>query len=99
MIAGKNPGLVWHSRRIGTKGHIVAASFYDAQGLTLLLLQNVAEDATLLAHKIFAARAQFVEHAPGDEHRCRDLRGGMAGFLAGGRHLGLEKADILAAGA
>src|SRR5258708_1999107 len=98
MIAGKNPGLVWQSRRIGTKGHIVAASFYDAQGLTLLLLQNVAEDATLLAHKILAARAPFVEHAPGDEHGCRDLRGGMAEFLAGVRTVVLEKADILDAG-
>src|ERR1700738_2050739 len=95
MVAGKDPGLIGHPRRIGAKRHVVTARLDDAQCLALLLLQDVAEDAALLARKVFAAGAQFVEHAPGDEHGRGDLRCGMTEFLAGVPTVILEEADVL----
>src|SRR5712671_4738709 len=95
MVAGKNPGFVGDAGRIGTQRHIIAARLDDAQGLALLLLQNVAEDAALLAYEVFAAGAQFVKHAPGNEHGGGHLGSGMAELLAGVRTVVFEEADIL----
>src|SRR5258708_15677265 len=95
MVAGKNPGFVGDAGRIGTQRHIIAARLDDAQGLALLLLQNVAENAALLAYEVFAAGTQFVKHAPGNEHGGGHLGSGMAELLASVRTVVLEEADIL----
>ncbi len=95
MIARQDPGFVGDAGRVGTHGDVVAADFDDALGLALFLLNDVAEDAALFADKIFAAGAQFVEHAAWDEHGRGNLRRGMGEFLPGVLAVVLEEADVL----
>ena len=47
MVAGKDPGLIGHPRRIGAKRHVVTARLDDAQCLALLLLQNSRRSARI----------------------------------------------------
>ena len=73
MVARQDPGFIGNARGIGTDGQIVAARLDDPQRLPLLLLDDVAEDAALLADEILATGAQFVEYAPRDEHGRSNL--------------------------
>src|ERR1700733_4907645 len=98
MVARQYPGFVRNARGVGSHGDIVAARFNHARGLALLLVEDVAEDAALLADKIFAARPQFVEHTAGHKQGCGDLRRGMAELLASAGAEILEQANVLYAG-
>src|ERR1019366_2580302 len=95
MAAGHNPGFVRDARSIGAEGHIVSASFYDAQVLTFLLRQNVAEDAALFAFEIVASGAEFVEDAARHEGGRGQLGCGVLEFLSGFLAMILENADVL----
>src|ERR1700682_6029812 len=95
MAARHNPGFIRDARSIGAEGHVVSAIFDDAQALMLLLRQNVAEDATLLALEIVASGAEFVEDAARHESGCGQLRSGMVEFLSGALAVILENADVL----
>src|SRR5208282_3659711 len=95
MAARHNPGFIGNPRRIRTESHVVSAGFYDAQTLPLFLRQNVAENAALLALKIVAAGAQFVEHAARHERGRSELRCGVIEFLSRSGAMILEDADVL----
>src|ERR1035441_11091229 len=95
MAAGHNPGFVRDARSIGAEGHIVSASFYDAQVLTFLLRQNVAEDSALFAFEIVASGAEFVEDAARHEGGRGQLGCGVLEFLSGFLAMILENADVL----
>src|ERR1019366_3476137 len=95
MAAGHNPGFVRDARSIGAEGHVVSANFEDAQALTLLLRQNVAEDAALFALVIVASSAEFVEDAARHENGCGQLGSGVVEFLSGSLAVILENADVL----
>src|ERR1700687_5512069 len=95
MAARHNPGFVRDARSIGAEGHVVSANFEDAQALTLLLHQNVAEDAALFALVIVASAAEFVEDAARHKRRCVQLGSGVVEFLSGSLAVILENADVL----
>src|ERR1700693_3946390 len=95
MAARHNPGFIRNARSIGAEGYVVSAIFDDAQGLILLLGQNVAEDATLYALEIVASGAELVEDAARHESGCGQLRGGMVEFLSGALAVILEDTDVL----
>ena len=95
MAAGHNPGFIRDARSIRAEGHVVSSSFDDAQVLTLLLGQNVAEDAALFALEVLASGAEFVEDAARHENSCRQLGSGVVEFLSRGLAVILENADVL----
>src|SRR4029077_6926320 len=95
MGARENPGFIRNARRIRTKGNVISTSFHDAHGLTFLLVQNVAENAPLLAEEIFTAGTQLIEHAARYEHSRRELRGRMIEFLPCVRAVVLEETQVL----
>src|ERR1700675_2903356 len=95
MAARHDPGLVRHTRSIRAEGYVVSSRFDDAQVLTLLLGQNVAEDAALFALEVLASGAQFVEDAARHENSCRQLGSGVVEFLPGSLAVILENADVL----
>src|ERR1039458_2005060 len=95
MAARHNPGFVRGARSIGAEGDVVSANFDDAQVLTLLLRQNIAEDAALFALEIVASGAEFVEDAARHESGCGQLGSGVIEFLSGFRAVILEDADVL----
>src|SRR6202790_4431906 len=95
MAARHNPGFVRDARSIRAEGHVVSSSFHDAQVLTLLLGQNVAEDAALFALEVLASGAEFVEHTAWHENSCRQLGSGVVEFLSRGLAVVLENADVL----
>src|SRR6202163_3008838 len=95
MAARHDPGLVRDTRSIRAEGHVVASRFDDAQVLTLLLRQNVAEDAALLALEVLASGAEFVEHTARHKNGCRQLGSGVVEFLPGCLAVILENADVL----
>src|ERR1700679_2120059 len=92
--ARKNPGFVRNARSVGTKSNVVAAGFEHAQGLPLLLAEDVAEPAALFGDEVFASSAQFVKYAARNKQSCRDLRRRMAKLLPGARAEVFEEADI-----
>src|SRR6202021_2692660 len=96
--ARKNPGFVRNARSVGTKSNVVAASFEHAQGLPLLLAEDVAEHAALFGHEVFASSAQFVKYAAGNKQSRRDLRSRMPKLLPGARAEVFEEADIFNGG-
>src|SRR3954471_6238237 len=98
MIARQDPGFIGDPRCIRTQRQVVALRFDDALGLPLLLLNDVAEDATLLADEVLAPRAELVKHSPGYEHSRSQLRSRMAEFLARILAIILEQADVLDSG-
>src|SRR6202795_902251 len=95
MAARHDPGLVRDTRSIRAEGHVVSASFDDAQVLTLFLRENVAEDAALFALEVLASGAEFVEHAARHKNGCRQLGSGVVEFLSRGLAVILENADVL----
>src|ERR1700719_3558045 len=97
MAARHHPGLVRDPGRIGTKSNIVAANLDDAQSLSLLLSQNVAENAALFRLIVVAPGAQLVEHAARHERSCRQLRSRMFKFLSRPLSVIFEDADVLQA--
>ena len=98
MLARHDPGFIRDARSVRTQGKIVPASLEHAHRLTLLLLDDVAEDTAFLADEIFAAGAQLIKHAPRDEHGRGDLRCGMAKLLTGIFAVVLEETDVFDAG-
>ena len=97
MAAGHNPGFVRDARSIGAEGQVVSANFDDAQVLTLLLRQNVAEHAALFRLEIVASGAEFVEDAARHEGGCGQLGSGMLKFLPRSFAVILENTDVLEA--
>src|SRR5882762_3410700 len=97
MAARHDPSLVRHARSIRAESHVVSSRFDNAQVLTLLLRQNVAEDAALFALEVFASGAEFVEHTARHENGCRQLGSGVVEFLSGCLAVILENADVLEA--
>src|SRR4029077_4098158 len=95
MAARHNPGFIGDARSIGAEGYVVSAIFDDAQGLILLLGQNVAENATLFALEIVACGTEFVENAAWHKNSCGQLRSGVVEFLSRGVAVILENADVL----
>src|SRR6266446_7902881 len=95
MAARHDPGLVRDARSIRAEGHVVSSRFDDAQVLTLLLRQNVAEDAALFALEVFASGTKFVEDAAWHENSCSQLGSGVVEFLPGCLAVILENADVL----
>src|ERR1700674_3637886 len=95
MAARHNPGFIRDARGIGAEGDVVSAIFEDAQGLMLLLRQNVAENAPLLAFEIVTSSAELVEDAPRHEGGCGQLRSRVLEFLSGALAVILENADVL----
>src|SRR3984885_64241 len=98
VVARHNPGFIGNARGIGTQSEIVAASLEEARGLTFLLLNDVAKNSTFLADEVFPAGAQFIEHAPWNEHGRCNLGSRMAEFLPSALAVVLEQADIFDAG-
>src|SRR5216683_133293 len=95
MAARHDPGLVRDAWSIRAEGHVVSSRFDDAQVLTLLLRQNVAEDAALFALEVLASGAEFVADAARHENSCRQLGSGVVEFLSRGLAVILENADVL----
>src|ERR1700692_2655314 len=95
MAARHDPGLVRHTRSIRAEGYVVSSRFDDAPVLTLLLGQNVAEDAALFALEVLASGAKFVEDAARHENSCRQLGSGVVEFLSRSLAVILENADVL----
>src|SRR3954454_19148192 len=98
VIARQDPGFIRDARCKRTQRQVVALRFDDALRLSLLLLNDVAEHATLLADEVLAPRPQLVKHSPRYEHSRSQLRSGMAEFLARILAIILEQADVLDAG-
>src|SRR6202140_2308397 len=95
MAARHNPGCIRNARRVRAEGPVVAARLHDTQVLTLLLGQNVAEDAALFALEVLASGAKFVEDAAGHEKSCLQLGRGGVEFLSRSLAVILENADVL----
>src|SRR5260370_20374754 len=95
MAARHDPGLVRDTRSIRAEGHVVSSRFDDTQVLTLLLRENVAEDAALFALEVLASGAEFVEHTARNKNGCRQLGSGVVEFLPGCLAVILENADVL----
>src|SRR5277367_5321235 len=95
MVTRDNPGFVGDAGGIRSEGHIVAARLNHARSLTLLLSENVAEDATLFGLEIFASRPKFVKNAARHEQCCGYFRRGMAEFLSGSRAVIFVETDVL----
>src|SRR5579862_1368105 len=98
VVPGQNPGLVRHARCIRADRQVIATSLDNALCLPLLLLNDVAENAALLANEVLASCAEFVENSTRNEHRRGDLRSRMAEILAGILAVIFEKAYVLDAG-
>src|SRR5579883_3293345 len=84
VAALHDPGLVWHTRRIWTQSDIIAPVLDNSYGLPLLLVQDVAEDASFLLQEVVLPGAQFVQDTPGDERGCRQFARRMIEVLPGG---------------
>src|SRR5579871_5525539 len=84
VIARNNPGLIRNARRVRAEREIVSANFNHALSLALLLMDDVAEDATLFPEEILSPGAQFVQDSSRNKHRGRNLRRRMRELLAGG---------------
>ena len=97
MGARQDPGFVGHARRVRAQRDEVAAQLDHAQVLLHFLRNDVAENAALLLLEVFAAGAQFVEHAAGHESGRGQLRSGMLELLSGAGSVILEDADVLEA--
>src|ERR1700675_759715 len=95
MAARHNRRFIRDARSIRAEGHVVSASFDDAQVLTLFLRENVAEDAALFALEVLASGAEFVEHTARHKNGCRQLGSGVVEFLSRGLAVILENADVL----
>ena len=98
MGAGDDPGFVGDARGIGAERNIRAADFDDALVLADFLIEDVAENAALFGSEVVAPRAEFVEHAPGNERSRGELKVGMLEFLRRPGALILEQADVFKAG-
>src|SRR5580704_18642879 len=83
VSARHDPALARHTRRVRAHGDEVTAEFDHAEILLHFLRNNVTENATLLALKVFAGGAQFVEHTTGDECGRGKLRSRMLELLPG----------------
>src|SRR5260370_19404184 len=94
--ARHDAGLVREGRSIRAEGHVVSSSFNDAQVLTFLLRQNVAEDAALFALEVLASGAEFVKDTAWHKNCRRQLGSGAVEFLSGCLAVILENADVLA---
>src|SRR5450631_1034181 len=97
MRARKYPGLIRYARRIRAEREKIAAEFHQPQVLLHLLGNDVAEHAPFFLLEVFAAGAQFVQHAARHECRGGQLRVRMAEFLPGAGAVVLEDADVLEA--
>src|SRR5689334_3183784 len=98
VISRQDPRFIRNAGRIRTQGQVISATFDDALGLALLLLNDVAEDAALLAGEILASGAQFIEHPARNEHGRGQLRSWVSEFLPGILAEIFEQADVLDAG-
>src|SRR5260370_36068506 len=93
--ARHDAGLVREGRSIRAEGHVVSSSFNDAQVLTFLLRQNVAEDAALFALEVLASGAEFVKDTAWHKNGRRQLGIRLVEFLSGCLAVFLDNADVL----
>ena len=94
---GQDPGFVGDARSVGAEGEEISAGFEHAQVLLRFLGDDVAENATLFLHEIFASGAQLVKHAAGNKRGRGELGVGMFELLPGAGTVILEDADVLEA--
>src|SRR5579864_5349984 len=60
VVARHDPGFIGDARGVWSQRQIVPSGLDDALGLSLLLLDDVAEDAPFLAHEVLSAGSQLV---------------------------------------
>src|SRR5207302_5169676 len=98
VISRQDPGLIRNAGRVRPQSQVISATLDYALGLALLLLNDVAEDAALLAGEILASGAQFIEHPARNEHGGSQLRSWMRELLPRILAEIFEQADVLKAG-
>src|SRR5260221_1144248 len=94
---GKNPGLIRHTRRVGTERDEIPADLDNPLVLPNLLVEDVAEYAALLSGEIVASSPKLIQHAPRHKRSCGQLRVRVFEFLCSPAAVILEHADVLEA--